>query len=98
MISRLKLKCPLCGLTHFCGDLNEPIKKEFDQPHLPEILVVKVTSRGSRGGIVNHMTDIHDFEGERAEEIEKEILVLMKKKAEYLIDYLDLRLKELRDG
>ena len=96
MTIRIKLRCPLCNLTHFCGDINDPTKLENVEPVDPEISFVTVTS-GGRGKIRNHVNLVENMKGEhsRADEIEREILKVMLTKAETLVMWLELRLQEV---
>lgn len=93
---RVKVKCPLCSMTRFTGDIEEPLKLKDNDIELPEIVLVRVTSHG-RGKIVNHMVPLQDMSGEdsRADEIELEIVNRMLDMSERLVSLLETRKQEL---
>lgn len=92
---RLKVLCPLCGLSHFSGDIDNPTAQENPDLHELEIVMVTVSS-GGRGKIKNFITPLFAMpQSSNVKNIEREILGLTLTKAQNLVNTLESRLEEL---
>lgn len=97
MSVKLKIGCPLCGMSHWVPTINGPngmLPVPMRPATLPDIKVVNTTS-GGRARIRHHQVPIADFQDNGGAYTERAVLEQMICQANVVVAICEMRMAEL---